>query len=378
MKRLSAKQRLRCIRKAVWGNAPRRRDRKRARQVFVDNPARRAFDAARKALPVVPERVNPQERLYITDAPKHFSFLENYEETLAFVLALRQLQTQKLGGLNKNISRRSQRLINLARIEDLDPAAGLVLAAELDIYKPHARNMRSLDESWHENVRSFFFDAGLFELIGLPPQKAHAKEAAGPVVNVLKYRKGMLPDGAQADELRTALEHLCGEKFGPKIAVNGALCEAMTNSKHHAYPDDIQWWPKRPSGHWWATGAWTPSNSTMHMMLYDQGVGIPATLPRSDHWASALPLLDRLDPERTDAGLIEAALELRRTSTNIRGRGRGLHEMADWIDKTEAGFLRIWSGKGRVTYRPGHVVEKKNLSTPFCGTLVEWEVRHEA
>lgn len=333
---------------------------------------------ALRKLPEVPQRTIVNDRLFITDAPKKVSFLTNYEESLAFIYALRALSSRKKGGLNKNISMRWRRLINLARIEDIDPAAGLVLAAELDAHRSSTHNLRSFDEAWHENVRTFFLEAGLFELMGLSPQNALKKAAAGPLRNVLKYRKGMRPDGEKANELREALESLCGATFGPKVAVNGALCEAMTNSRHHAYPDSAEWWPKRPSGHWWATCAWTPSEGTMHMVLYDQGVGIPATLPRSEHWASALPLLDRLDPERTDAGLIEAALELRRTSTNISGRGRGLHEMADWIDKTEAGFLRIWSGRGRVTYRPGNRVERENLPVKFCGTLVEWEVRHAA
>lgn len=236
--------------------------------------------------------------------------------------------------------------------------------------------MRSLDSRWHENVRTFFTESGLFELLNIRPETVSSKASTSPSTRMLRYRRGSGPDGRQADELRAELEHLCGERFGPRIEVNNALCEAMTNAHHHAYPEGRVWWPAKPPGDWWATCAWKPESKTMHMILYDQGVGIPATLPRSSHWAAAIPILDRLDPERSDAGLIEAGLELRRTSTNIAGRGRGLFEMAEWIDTTQSGFLRIWSGKGCVTYRPGRKVQRLNLPVPFLGTLVEWEVRH--
>ncbi|RYF90756.1 MAG: hypothetical protein EON95_16335 [Caulobacteraceae bacterium] len=342
--------------------------------------ARNAFRSWRSQLPPADERRIPEQKLSILNPPARLSFEDNYEETLAFILAIRARSSDKKERLGRYGYKSSFSRINLDQIKDIDPAVGLVLAGEMDrsFTKRQGVTLRSNDDQWHENVRELFLTSGLFELLRIAPKGSFIRPPAGPVRRMLKYRRGSAPDGQQADQLRVELEELCGLEFGPRVPVNNALCEAMTNVHHHAYPPGRIWYPMQPKGDWWATGAWSPDSGTMHMMIYDQGVGIPATLPRSSHWTSAIPLLDRLDPEKTDAGLIEAALELRRTSTDIGGRGRGLYEMAEWIDKTQKGFLRIMSGAGVVTFRPGNKVVRRTLSAPFCGTLVEWEVQHGA
>lgn len=318
------------------------------------------------------ERTLPEKRLRIIKPPNVLNLVSNYRETMGFLLSVRKSSSSTASNRNRFSSWKS--FIDLAAIEDIDPATSLVLAAEIDRWR--SRDVRAYDETWHENVRRQFSDSGLFELLGLKESRISSKPAAAATSYILKYRRGEEPDGRQADELRAELENLVGAKFGPRVAINNALAEAMTNAHHHAYPDDELWWPKRGRKFWWASGAWSPETSTIHMMVYDRGVGIPRTLPRSKHWSSAIPLLDRFDPERTDAGVIEAALELRRTSTNIGGRGRGLYEMAEWIDRTGSGFLRIISGKGCVIYRPGGVKERVTLPGAFCGTLVEWKIHH--
>lgn len=380
MKRLSKKQRKYNLRKITWGNRPRLRGAKKGGSDFIREleAAKSRFERHIRMLPKVPMRRVDEERLIITTPPKNLSLTTNYEDSLAFLMELRKSRAGRGGGLNKNLARRWRTHIEMASIEYIGPAAGLVLAAELDSFRRRVGRMQSLDQYWHENVRSFFLDAGLFDLLDMRPQTVKTKTASGPATRMLKYRRGSRPDGQQADELRSELESMCGEKFGPRVEVNNALCEAMTNAHHHAYPSSHVWWPAKPPGDWWATCAWTPDTGKMHMIIYDQGVGIPATLPRSPHWSATIPIIDRLDPERTDAGLIEAALELRRTSTNISGRGRGLYEMAEWVEHTQSGFLRILSGKGAVTYRPGKSVQRTNLRVPFQGTLVEWEIQRGA
>lgn len=334
--------------------------------------ARLAFAKWSGQFPSMPTRVNAGERLRITTPPKVLDLTTNYRETMGFLLAVRDSAARS--GRSNNRFSRWRGLLDLAAIENLDPATGLVLAAELDRWR--SRDIKAHQDTWHENVRRQFEDSGLFELLGLRASQVTSKPPLSEERLMLRYRRGEGPDGRQADELRGELERLVGARFGPRVAINNALAEAMTNSHHHAYPEDARWWPKLGAKHWWASGAYAPSTGTIHMMVYDRGVGIPQTLPRSRHWASAIPILDRFDPERTDAGLIEAALELRRTSTHIGGRGRGLYEMAEWIDRTGSGFLRIMSGKGAVIYRPGGAKERTKLPAAFCGTLVEWEIRH--
>lgn len=335
--------------------------------------AQSGFEKWRSQLPEVERRTYHDDRLRITTPPASFSLTSNYKETLAFLLAIRG--NRSVNGM-RNKFHAWRGLLDLAAIEEMDPATALVLAAELDHWR--SRDVRTFESTWHENIRQLFEQSGLFELLNLRAGTVLSKPSAGSTRQTLKYRRGTLPDGRQADELRAELVALVGGEFGPRVHINNALTEAMTNAHHHAYPADALWWPTKVSPDWWAGGAWDPDNRTTHMMIYDRGVGIPNTLPRSKHWISAIPILDRLDPERSDAALIEAALELRRTSTSIAGRGRGLYEMAEWIEKTGTGFLRIMSGRGQVLYRPGGRKERIKLPVSFCGTLVEWEIHHGA
>ena len=179
-----------------------------------------------------------------------------------------------------------------------------------------------------------------------------------------------LAQGSDAKALLDRLQTLAGQSIGTRSTVYIAIAEALANVRH-AYPEWFRTWPYRTSHRWWASGFWEPTRKTVGLQLYDQGAGIPGTLPRQTYF---LRLLERLSPERTDAGLIAAAMEYGRTSTGQAGRGKGLAEMADWIESSGSGFLRILSRAGEVTYRPGRKLERRNLNAEFGGTLVQWEL----
>lgn len=114
------------------------------------------------------------------------------------------------------------------------------------------------------------------------------------------------------------------------------------------------------------------SQKTLHFFMYDQGVGIPRTLPRSTLWEQIRAF--RL--ERSDADLIDAAIEVRRSSTAIPGRGRGLDEIVSYIDAEQRGRLRIVSGNGEVCYLPDRTRTRRTLPGRLIGTLIEWQISH--
>jgi len=308
--------------------------------------------------------------------PENFSIVENYEETLAFIMDVRYLFHERQKHLCDDGIRRKIHA-DFSGIKTIDPASGLVLAAEIDRWsKGTGRRPRALDHLWHKNVRDYFVDAGLFDLLKIDPHEINELADGEPLRQSLKMITGTLADGASARQLRIDLENLCGRGIGPRTTVYDALSEALANVSH-AYPRWRASYPGYRARRWWASGSWTPSSKTVSVQLYDQGVGIPRTLPRREYWGRIMPLVRRLDPERTDAGLIEAALEYGRTSTRSRGRGMGLKQMTEWINTQGHGFLRITSGSGCVTYRANRKVERRNLSVPFCGTLIEWEFRFD-
>lgn len=336
-----------------------------------DLQARQAFFSWRGRLPP-PSLDRADIPGYIAiNPPARFDIYENYEETLAFLLDFRSAFAMQ----SRSKPRGSAFYANFAAIEELDPASGLLIAAEVDRHSRIAgRPPRSFDHLWHENIRDFFHDAGLFALLGIDPVSTRSTTAKGSTHKALRYQSGTHHEGFTADQFRLELEELIGQSIGPKQRVYDALSEAMTNVGHHAYPIEENAWPRPPKGRWWLGGSWEPESRIATVQMYDQGVGIPRTLPRSKHWSEVLPIFGRIDRERTDAGMIEAAMDYGRTSTGEIGRGKGLAQMAEWITEAGNGSLRILSGKGALTYLPGRRPERRSLPVEFRGTLIEWVV----
>jgi len=302
--------------------------------------------------------------------PTDLSFARNYDETLAFILDFRRLFFERRLYKFPDGERRKI-YADFARIETIDAGAGLVLAAEIDRFvKSRPVRHEVHDHLWHEAVREFFFEAGLFDLLKIDPQTVGFNENPSSIRKTIRLRSGRTKSGTDALGLRSEIEALSGKSIAARPHAYTAIAEALANVGH-AYPSWFRSWPWKASGRWWALGFWDQPRNTVGLQLYDQGAGIPATLPKQQHWPRLFPFLE---PERKASGLIKAGLEYGRTSTGQPGRGMGLAEMADWIETSGSGFLRILSGDGEVTYRPGARLDRRDFDAPFCGTLIEWEV----
>ncbi len=369
VKKLSEQRRRYLRRKSLAGTARRRGLHARGQRSHV---AREEFLSLRQSLPAISMSVTAVPGYSAFQPPARFSIYDNFEETLAFLLDFRSLFLLRR---RQHRGRRPPLYANFSVIEYLDAASGLLLAAEIDRWR-RTVNVRPnpFDHLWHEDVRDFFHDAGLFELLGIDARSTRSTVASGPRRQSLRFQTGTFHEGATADRFRSSLEELIGQPIGPRRRVYDAMSEAMTNVAHHAYPRDIELWPAPSRGRWWLGGSWLPDARIATVQIYDQGVGIPRTLPRSRHWSEVLPILGRIDRERTDAGMIEAAMDYGRTSTGQAGRGKGLAQMAEWISEAGNGSLRILSGKGSLTYLPGKRPIRRQLPVEFRGTLVEWEV----
>ncbi|QCI96333.1 hypothetical protein [Novosphingobium sp. EMRT-2] len=373
MRKLTTKQKLRHIRRA----------RRRIRQNSVRFPgklsairlaAKERFEAAKRLLPAPQVIYDKRPGCCVLRPPANFDLAENYDETLAFLMDIRGRSiTQPV--VHPETGTKLIHFTDFSALKTIAPGAGLVLAAELDRrrlvtgVKPH-----SLDAEWDPAVRSYFRQAGLFELLGIEPQIAEEGSTNG-ALQAVRFVRGRSVKGEIGAKLRDRVEQLCGKKIGPRTTVYEAISEAIANTRH-AYPRHIGIWPTKATGQWWAAGAWNSETNVVSLQLYDQGVGIPATLPRSEHWSDVLSKLgiDRLHPERAAHKLIAAALDVGRTSTGEKGRGKGLAEMTAWIDKLGNGFLRITSERGSVSYEAGGVVSGVTRKAPFFGTLIEWEI----
>lgn len=299
-------------------------------------------------------------------APAVLSFRSNHDSMANFVQRFRSLASHA----------RRPWYVDFRPIRELAPAATLVLAAEFDRFRrlfSRRLSTRHFAE-WDVNASRFLREIGFFDLLDVMPPLDDDPEAFHDTV-MIRFRSDETAEGQLAAQIRTALEEVSGAPITESDELYWGLTEAMTNSRQHAYPEWARFFPQPIPGRWWLTGAYQRSTRKMSVIFFDQGVGIPRTLPRSTHWERARGLLADVGLLAHDDGnLIKAATLLGRTSTGKAERGRGLWQMRSFVDAATDGHLRILSGRGEYIYRRGGTDEVINHQSDVGGTLIEWEV----
>ncbi len=350
MRRLSARQRRWLVYHAKHSNELRLSSLARARaRRRGEEPARAFFKG-------------PVNRI---SAPTILSFTENYDEVSRFFDQLPGLIMRRLGTA----------YVDLSTIERAGPRAALALAAILDMWQ-RLKGIKLVARDaarWHPNVRRLFVELGLFDLLRTRKPPRLERFAPPGAVRTLKFCSGEGSDGSLAKRLTTSMVDMAGPIEAERFLYVG-LTEAMTNVAQHAYRDASYEGVPHDYQRWWMTGSYDTSGRCMRVIIFDLGVGIPATLPRSGHWEQIRGLLARIG-SGDDANMIAAAVEAGRSSSGMSSRGHGLDEIRQFVENSNSGRLRILSGGGEVIYTNGSPIpEKRNLANSLAGTLIEWEV----
>ena len=339
-----------------------------------------------------------------TPMPEIMCFDENIHATSVALDRIRaNLHRRVSGQMEIPSSKRSgAKIQNLGRhlrfetIEFITPAAALVLAAEFErallakSWKPYVANSKD----WSAQVVETLDEIGFFDLLGL----ANAKSSAVPESRrfVLKMQSGNTTDPEDIDRLITNLKNMWPEgreaSEEKMVGLYGAMVEAVGNVVNHAYPASGSF--RYPHiGRWWITGAVDTEARTTTVIVFDQGVTIPVSLPS---WSKYSGVVKRLalaageivnaslgrslglplasDPGQ-DAAAIHAAVEESVSSTEEGHRGHGLAQMRDFVEQCRDGRLRIMSRNGEVIYRPGKDPERRYFDVSIGGTLVEWNLQ---
>ena len=304
-------------------------------------------------------------------APDPLELWANFDATLGF------LYEQRFRYFIRNDARGKPRVasVDLTNVQSLDLAASLALVAEYHraLQANGAVDFRPYidDETWDPIVRVLLRDLGLYELV----RARNRPEADGLEhgIRFVPFRVCDAVDGSILDPLIEDIRQAAGQ--APKrLAVYGALMEAVKNAIIHAYPEGAQDLRVDPLHKlWWAAGAYFPEVNTLEFVVYDQGVGIPGTLTKKSLWEA---VRDFCPPEFTDADVIAGALELGRSSTKRLERGNGLWTICRLASELPGSEVRIVSGRGDVLFVPGRAnpVQKKSQTNPFCGTLIHWSL----
>jgi len=336
-----------------------------------NEPARKKFLQHLRALPSINIDNDTSERFVFLDPPKDFSLIHNYERTLSFLMELRRHFSTNPEYLNSSREIKAY-FASFHKIEKIEPAAGLVLAAEMHRFKQaYGKKPISFDHIWKTNVKDFFHEIGLFDLLEIDARSLKEESSEAEPKKTVQIINGSLAEGSKADLLRERLQTISGKHISDHATMYAAITEAMTNVCNHAYPSRAKFWPTPQPELWWITAVWRPLQGKATILLYDQGVGFPQTLKRRPGYWNAIKAFIT---ERTDAAIIAAAMEYGRSGTNKANRGKGLPQMLALTQSTPDSYLRILSGKGLFVAQSNGKITKVNNRVPFLGTLVEWEI----
>lgn len=323
---------------------------------------RKAYSLAKP--PTNPFTPNTRIRLKL---PPIMSLQDNYDETMSFFQGLRE-------AIKKN---RSALYVDFTGLRKIHSCTALMLAAELDRWSQikGVRLRAKKLAKWDPEILRLLSQMGLFELL----------EVSAPSLNKLaviedgarryiKFSTDNTTTGLFAKRLRQDLEAAAHETIEGRRHLFNGLTEAMTNVAHHAYPDEVEYEYEPIRNQWWMSGSVDRVKNSITASFYDQGVGIPATLPAKYPLEHIKEFFDNVGLLNNDASMIKAAMTLGRTSTEETNRGRGLLNVRQFAANSKKGRLRILSGRGEYIFYSDGRDELINHHQPLGGTLIQWIV----
>ena len=304
-----------------------------------------------------------KERKLTIELPERLDCDSNYEETVSHFSVLREAI----------YSGKRIRSLDFSRIRHISPSAALVLASEVDQWNQRTGGrLRANLSTWDEDIKRLLCQMGYFELLHLEkPQTAWPKKS----LTFLLFKRGEVDrrDGGQlAKQLRIDIEAIVGQRIKKHFLFEG-LSEAITNVGQHAYRDVADYRRKQ----WWLSASFDSDTRTLCVTFYDQGDGIPKTLPRSGFFET---IKDRFNAW-SDSEKIQAAMGVGRTSSGKAERGKGLQNFVEFAKAHRRGALSIYSLNGAFTQAFSDDGEtqrvesrRQDFENSIGGTLVEWSV----
>jgi hypothetical protein len=313
-----------------------------------------------------------KKKRVIINLPDKMNFAGFYEQTVLYLIAIRKLVYRD------NAPKKAYKLasVNFDNLKSISTSAALVLTAELSRWDDTiSKNLIPNISNWDPSIVKQLNELGFFDLFRTPPGLSSISGSNG--LSLVKYIKGQCTDKNKPKELKKSIQELVGDNISKWTFLHSGLTEAITNVSHHAYPKSLKM--SSDDKNWYLTGSFDASSKELKIAFYDQGIGIPRSLPASEVWEKVLSFLSPLPKmeKKLHATLLKAAVQIDRTSTEDTDRGKGLPDLLEFIKQRKNGYLSILSLKGLYKYTISN--GKERIKTfPFenelPGTLIIWSV----
>lgn len=304
-----------------------------------------------------------KERSLTICLPERMDFQDNYEQTASHFAVLREAIYSK-----KRI-----KTLDFSRIEHISTSAALVLASEVDQWNQQTKSrLKANLPSWKEDIKRLLCQMGYFELLHLEKPSTEWPQKKTTFIPFKRGQAKAENSGQLAKRLRVEIEALVGHRIKRHFLFEG-LSEAITNVGQHAYRDVGDCRRKQ----WWLSASYNAETRLLCVTFYDQGDGIPRTLPRSRWFEVAKDVFNSW----TDSQKIQAATDIGRSSSGMEERGKGLQNLVEFAKAHSSGRLSIYSLCGMYLQsfsNDGSVCKqtsaRRDFENSIGGTLIEWSV----
>lgn len=298
-----------------------------------------AIEVERKSILIQTNRYTYSE---VIIAPKHFSVLDNYEESMEF---LNKVDSYSWHG--------RKGYVDLSSVEQITPDAVLYLLSCIDRVQestdPQKIKGNAPDNDYCKKV---FLKSGFFKYVN--SNYKHKED-----LDVLSIRSNELISAADAGAVlsyvRTKFKI---ERNSMTRATFATIMEAMNNVREHAYEG-------MHHKKWWLMALHDESCERIHFSILDNGRGIPQTVRKKipDYFTG------------NDGELIKSSFSgQNRSETRLPYRGKGLPKIKALLDKGLITNMRVISRFGE--YKADHN-SCSNMAKEFRGTLLSWDFSKE-
>lgn len=305
--------------------------------------------------------------------PEKMNFFEDFDTTVLHINAIRKLAEKS------SLPRKAYKLalVNLDNLRDISTSAALVLTSELSKWDDTIRQrLRPIIDNWDPKILEQFISLGFFDLFhNSPISDEEAEKGRTSNVQLVRYIKGRCGENEKIRVLKRSIIEIVGDDIKKWTFLHGGLIEAITNVTHHAYPKGYGFYDGDKN--WYLTGSYDRKTKELKIVFFDQGIGIPRSLPTSDVWERALKYLSKFssDQRKLDAVLLRAAVRMERSRIDSPDRGNGLQDLLEFIRQRKDGYISILSSKGLFKYsmkKGKESIKSESFNHEICGTLIIW------